>query len=147
MNQTVDATTPSVHIEQDIAYIHNPDGRLIGTLTIPKLVDLQRRFQAATQTDMIQKEFPNIYSFKQELIHLFFRYLPTGKQRKEVLRNHWTTLGELMATIHLASGISTERFASPFNVHPSTNIYYSKYPRDRLFGSSSDAYNYRWIGS
>ena len=50
-----------------------------------------------------------------------------------------------MKAILEAFNISTERFASPLNVHCSTNRYFSLHSRDCLFGSSGDAYSFRWI--
>ena len=63
------------------------------------------------------------------------------------LRNHWTMPAEFMsAIVHQGLGADTEVFASPLNVHPDTTYYYSKYERDKVFGSEGDAYQGLWSG-
>ena len=45
-----------------------------------------------------------------------------------------------MAALHNAFGVTTELFASPLNVHPDTQHYYSAYAADTLFGARYNAY-------
>eukprot|EP00854_Cymbomonas_tetramitiformis_P001388 gene1388-biopygen1238 len=59
-------------------------------------------------------------------------------------QNHWTMPPEILRALQEAFGLSTEVFASPLNVHQDTTRYYSKYERNRIFGSWGSAWEAKW---
>jgi hypothetical protein len=54
---------------------------------------------------------------------------------------------DIYSALSQAFTLSTEHFASPLNVVVETELYYSVYERDAIFGAQLDAYSVQWLGA
>eukprot|EP00854_Cymbomonas_tetramitiformis_P001805 gene1805-biopygen1683 len=150
--------------EGDTTYCYEPEGGLIGTLSTAKVRELYDRYaqavgdvaaqwpteeQLAKRLKLKLEHKIHVDSFEEEIAQLLIRYSSKAemKHRKRNLQNHWTFPPEMMEAVHEAMGARTEVFASPLNVHKNTKTYYSQYPRDSVFGHTTeeDINGDRWL--
>ena len=98
----------------------------------------------------------NIGTFEEELCLLLTRYrsgeVTDSSGRVTNAKKHHALPALLTRCMQLVTRRAdryspTERFASPLNVHPATDCYYSLHARDAVFGARHDAYSCRWNGT
>ena len=137
------------------------------TIPAPRLEDLWRRHAAAAlaakQSSSPPSRSPGLAprhpeSFSTDVAALLRRYrenahtglLAADKHTAHTIKlaNHYATPPNVMAALHHAVHATVELFASPLNVHPKTQQYFSAYEEDRAFGAQHDAYkaNLRTLG-
>ncbi|KAK3250902.1 hypothetical protein CYMTET_39736 [Cymbomonas tetramitiformis] len=149
-----------VRMQHDQAYSYDANGRLVGTLTKAKTIELYNRYvqtvggengeptikQTNARLQYRRKHGRHVGTFEDELAALLIRYSSREEKRhrKENLQNHWTLPKEIMEAIQKAFSIRTEVFASPLNVHKDTTRYFSQYPEDVVFGAEGSAWNTHW---
>jgi len=110
---------------------YSPAGKLVGQVSDDRLADLWRRWRG----DKAEGDSPlEQAGFARDVAALLARY-------NKDLTNHWALPADIYSTLKYALGIDTERFASPLNVSPSTEVYYSFYKEDEVFGATHDAYS------
>ena len=117
---------------QESACVYDPEGSLVGTLTLRRLAILRIKY-SGTQ------------NFEQEVAELLNRYKDGSRTTR--INNHWTTPPAVMEVFMEANAITRERFASPLNFHPGMTKYWSMYEQDKLFGAEGDAFAHRYTGS
>ena len=139
---------PAVFVSDGTAYVYSPDGRLCGCFPEERLQHLWHRFSAhSTRRDLASLK-PEC--FEAELVHLLRRYRSKSSHNaggKVNLKNHWAVPRDIMRALRDVTSFSTEMFASPLNVSPSSPTYFSVFSRDQLFGAQLDAYSQHWRGS
>ena len=142
---------PEIRILEQVAKCYDKQGRFASSITKTKLHDLWNRFQQAEEDGL--HTAMKVSSFEHEILLLLERYPTKTKEHKNAtrknrhLKNHWALPAKFMSEIiHEGLGVKTEMFASPLNVHENTEIYFSQFHRDKIFGSSGDAYATQWSG-
>jgi len=130
--------------------IYHADGRLAGSVPWRQANSLHLRFQHACRDEHLRTELkPG--SFAEEMCLLLTRYrngeLTDSSGAAANQKNHHALPHGVMQALHRAFSVATERFASPLNVHPETERYYSVFARDALFGARCDAYSLQWTGA
>lgn len=147
----VGATQPFLRLdaEKQLAYMHEPDGRWLGTITYRRLADLRTRFSHVQESHPAIAERLQAGTFEAEVALLLKRWRKETRGWKEAQleAHHCSAPAELVEAVQQATGAGTELFASPLNVSPSMPSYLSPEPRDQLFGAGWDAYQHRWIGA
>ena len=140
---------PAVFATNGTAYVYSRDGCLCGCFPEERLQHLWQRFSNhSTRPDLIRTLRPE--SFEAELVLLLKRYRSHSSHDvggKVDLKNHWAVPKDIMRALRAVTSFSTELFASPLNVSPSTVEYFSVFTRDQLFGAQLDAYSHQWMGS
>mmetsp|Transcript_2060 Transcript_2060/g.4562 ORF Transcript_2060/g.4562 Transcript_2060/m.4562 type:complete len:987 (-) Transcript_2060:719-3679(-) len=132
----------------EIASTHNPEGKCIGTLTAARLAVLRAQF------DYTKAQFPDLHvelhagSFEEEVAKLQHRYKEgySSGHHTTHLDSHQTTPDPIFRCLVDHLGVTQERFASPLNYNPATQVYWSMYKEDQLFGARWDAYSEPWTG-
>ena len=126
----------------------DPQGRYIDRVAVERIHWLYRQFR------QVQRRNPDLLAqlgagtFEEEVAKLLTRYQDghrDGAGRATRLRNHWASPDDLMLALQRGLHATRERFASPLNCNMhTTNVYYSMYPQDQVFGAKLDAYGWRW---
>lgn len=134
-----------------LAHVHDPAGRWVGTVTGERLAHLSERFRCA------QAARPELFtrlgarSFEDELAALIQRWraktLKHAERPDRLHRLHGSAPAGLVAALSAATGADTQLFSSPLTVHPSMLAYFSADARDQLFGAEWDPYSRRWVGA
>jgi hypothetical protein len=129
---------------------YGPNGKLVGSIPEWKTKDLLRRYLLMCgNEEVVSRLHPR--GFVQEVCHLMRRYENgerTDKSGTYVnLKNHWAVPSDIYSALSQAFTLSTERFASPLNVAVETELYYSVYERDAIFGAQLYAYSVQWLGA
>ncbi|KAK3284980.1 hypothetical protein CYMTET_7399 [Cymbomonas tetramitiformis] len=150
-----------IRTENGTAYCYARDGSLIGMIWETKLRELYNRYmntvgderegeltetQSTARHNLHKDHDIKVEQFEDEIALLLKRYSSKEqmKLRRKHLQNHWTLPGELMEATRVGLGVDTELFASPLNVHTNTRKYYSRYPRDMIFGARGSAWDADW---
>ncbi|MGL4649121.1 MAG: hypothetical protein ACRC1H_06920, partial [Caldilineaceae bacterium] len=127
---------------------YDPAGKYIGSVPQARAQQLLARYHAHMQATGGGVTAPG---FARELALLIQRYrqprrrAPRGPKAKP--GKNWVLPPAYMAALQQALGISTERFASPLDVHPETACYFSMHPQDAVFGATTDAFSCPWVGA
>jgi hypothetical protein len=122
--------------------IYEANGKHVSSMSAARYHHLFSRYTAVPEET---KKRLSDKGFTEELVSLVARYSgKSGVGKEKWFRNHWTVPGQLMDSLRAAFKIDTEIFASPLNVHMSTEAYCSVYERDMLFGSSGSAWEHQW---
>ena len=85
---------------------------------------------------------------EEEVLALVTRY-KHGNESKDFLVNltgHWQLKPALNRLIRVAFPITSERYASPLDVHHNTRNYWSPFAGDSVFGAQHDCYSVAWNG-
>ena len=139
---------PAVFVSDGTAYVYSLEGRLCGCFPEERLQHLWHRFSAHSTRPDLATLRPEC--FEAELVHLLRRYRSKSSHDaggKVNLKNHWAVPKDVMRALRAVTSFSTEMFASPLNVSPSSPTYFSVFSRDQLFGAQLDAYSQHWRGS
>ncbi|KAK3285059.1 hypothetical protein CYMTET_7312 [Cymbomonas tetramitiformis] len=113
------AEQAQLRTEGETSYSYNDKGRLVGKIATRKLSRLYKRYASKVgdrATGVTQRQ---------------------EKERLRIQLKHGFTVDTFE---NEAFGLETEVFASPLNVHESTERYYSQYARDEVFGAESSAW-------
>jgi hypothetical protein len=125
-------------------YFHDAQGATCGVLPEHTVRALWRRYHQTLANNTRPKDaIPTTQPFIDETILLLKRYrnnTTTENDTKVDLRNHWATPAPIMRALRETFNIKTEMFASPLNVNPATDQFYSAFHRDTVFGATHDAY-------
>eukprot|EP00775_Hariotina_reticulata_P002516 gene2516-biopygen4093 len=131
------------------ACLHQVDGRCTHLLDVATAAQLRARYlHVKTNHDKLFSKL-NGGSFEEKLYSLVMRYSPGNiiHDIKIWTRGQQALPQALHDLLHNLIGSSTERLASPLNVAPSTDAYWSLHDRDRLFGANWNAYSVKWTGT
>jgi ribonuclease HI len=134
----------------DIYGVFDPLGRLVGTITAARAQWLYKRYEGTKQGKPALFNSLETGSFEEELAKLLLRYRDghrDGEGRETRLSNHWAIPDPLMTALRVGLGVQGERFASPLNCNERTEVYWTMYPEDRVFGAQHDAYSTAWVGA
>ena len=125
-------------------HIHDADAAVIGTIPTVTFERLHEQFYRT------KRSFPSTFNslhadpFLIELVRLVQRY-----DISSTSRTNWSVHPPIYSVLFkiLPHNGRIERFASPFNSHPSSDIYFSAHERDTLFGALHDALspNHHWF--
>ena len=142
-------STPAETMNPDTAYIYNPQGRCIGSLSVDRLQILHARYKQLALTGSAPLQALRAATFEEDLAKLLMRYRqstapPTRGTVQD--KDQLTTPSDTMHAL-ATLGITAERFASPLNFHPAFPTFYSVFPEDQLFGAELDAYSRVWTGA
>jgi hypothetical protein len=125
-------------ISGEDAFFHNAHGRFAGRTSV---LNAQHLWSLSSRTD----DWP---TFCQQMCNLFARYtdkMPSGVAgRKILLENNWATPRVLVSAFQALFSTNSEKFASPLNVHPATQHYWTLCAADTRLGASTDAYGHDW---
>jgi ribonuclease HI len=139
--------------DTEMACVYHPDGRCTHMLQPEAAALLHQGYLHMQQHHPTVMNKLQAEPFAEEVHKLVVRYtegtsIAKQKDRKITARNQRA----IPAAMHQAlqesiTGCVKERFASPLNVRPDTEQYWSIHPRDQVFGAAYDAYNSRWTGA
>jgi ribonuclease HI len=133
-------------LNPNTAYIFNPDGHCIGTLSRERLTYLYRQYSHTTNTTL--HTLPAA-SFAEEVAKLMMRYKHTTLDlacKTSCTQSTWSVCNTFMKALQTSLHIQHERFASPLDVNINTRTYWSAFPEDSVFGSSGSAFDAPWHG-
>jgi exonuclease III/ribonuclease HI len=137
---------------RELACVYNPQGQLVGTVTLDRLAVLHRAFERVRVARPELGKQLRTGEFPAELARLLQRYRQSttveGAPDKRIkLENHWAVPAGVMGVLRKGLTLTKERFASPLNFDPKADHYWSVHERDQLFGAYWDAHRWRWTGS
>ena len=116
------------------ALVFDPEGHYVTSVNMTCLAELDKRHSQDAQTGA---------SLEEEVLALVRRY-KHGNESKDFqvkLKGHWQLRPALNWLIRAAFPITSERYASPLNVHHSTPTYGSPFAGDSVFGAQHDCYS------
>jgi ribonuclease HI len=137
--------------ERELACLYEADGRCQRMLVPEAVVRLQQAYNhVKTHHKRVWQEL-NPGTFEEELYRLTVRYtagtsIPGTKDECIEDKHQWQMPAALMQALQQTTRCTTERFASPLNLHAGTTRYWSVHKRDQLFGAGYDAYSSQWTG-
>jgi ribonuclease HI len=140
--------------EENSAFVYDPKGKCVGTLSLQRLETLRRRYNYTMET------YPEVHrslvahgGFAEDVARLLLRYGkdPDGRVTKGTPRAQATMDGQLRRTLAealyaLDAGPVIERFASPLNCGEDIGYYFSAHEEDQLFGANTDAFSRPFTG-
>jgi hypothetical protein len=130
--------TAVMSVRDEDALFHNAHGRFCGRTSV---LNAQHLWRVSSCTD----DWP---TFCQQMCNLFLRYtdkMPSGVAGRKVrLKNNWATPRVLVSAFQAIFSTNCEKFASPLNVHPGTQHYWTLCAADTRLGASTDAYGHDW---
>ena len=137
-------THPNTVINANMVYVHDPHGKLLGSMRQDRAHNLWLDYKKYTETSPGNA----CGSFAEEIAGLLARYKDGHKTMtsQTKIQNHWATPPPLMECFAEGLGINMERFASPLNHNPCFANYWSLYPADRVFGARHNAFSVPWTG-
>ena len=119
------------------ALVFDPEGRFVTSVNTTCLAELDKRHSDDAQSGAsLEEEVP-----------AFVRRYKHGNESKDFqvnLTGHWQLKPALNWLIRAAFPITSERYASPLDVHHSTQTYWSPFAGDSVFGAQHDCYGVAW---
>ena len=122
-----------------MAYIYQPDGRCVGTVSKQCLLLLQSQYEHAKAANPREHMDLGATTFPQDVAKLILRY-------KAHAHCGLTSPDLLVSTLNEVFGPATERFASPMDRNTHSPSYWAAFKQDQLFGANHDAYSAAWTG-
>ena len=124
---------------EDTAFIYQPDGRCVGTLTKECLTRLHAQYEEARRAPTSRHREQGT-TFAQDVAKLLLRHRAMQGQCGLISPD------VLMKALKYTLGPFTERFASPMDRSPHSHSFWSALDEDGLFGANHNAYSSLWTG-
>jgi hypothetical protein len=148
--QSVDPAGEAPATTRNVACVYQQDGRCLHMLQPSAAARLSMSYLHIAQqhAEVATQHRPN--TLAEALHQLCIRYKEGSAVRNKTTviqeKHQWSMPAALHEALQTVLGCTKERFASPLNVHPATQQYWSIHPEDQLVGANYDAYKCTWTG-
>ena len=125
--------------------LYSDEGKVVGTITTERLNILSSAFNNMLHSEPELMKTLGATCFEHEVALLINRYkIPKEDDMVKASKLRRSTPDVYMHAFQDGLGVQCERFASPLDINPEMQHYYSLHDRDKVFGANIDAYSTKW---
>ena len=133
-------TVPLCH---DTAFVYDPRGRYVGSMTAARLAMLRRQHDQTRQNNPLLFAQLKGGQFEDDLAALLLRY---PARAFKPATSGLATPATLARALYEGLGLTAERFATPLDCSPLATTYWAPQAADQLFGARHEAFSAAWSG-